>query len=184
MLTALLVALNEHRAFVVSPRFLRNYFCEVRWLEINDPTTENWTSPLKPNCGPQANSTSTEPFATCFDTDVIIGPPACQAQWGEPGGIKARLFGPDAPQHPSWTAASDEPVVMYTAQFLQSVKYHKSRPWNQDQPIAVWRYPVPVDGPEEERTYFPLAAWKLRGGRQSGVEVGVCDLSIIKTDAT
>ena len=30
MLTAFLVALNEHRAFVVHPHFLNNYFCEVR----------------------------------------------------------------------------------------------------------------------------------------------------------
>lgn len=30
MLTAFLVALNEHRAFVVHPHFFQNYFCEVR----------------------------------------------------------------------------------------------------------------------------------------------------------
>jgi len=29
MLTAFMVALNEHRAFVVHPHFLSNYFCEV-----------------------------------------------------------------------------------------------------------------------------------------------------------
>lgn len=52
-------------------------------------------------------------------------------------------------------------MVLYKAQFLQSVKYHASRPWNKDQPISVWRYPVPVDGPEERRAYFPFAAWKV-----------------------
>lgn len=54
-------------------------------------------------------------------------------------------------------------MVEYKAVFLESVKYHASRPWNENQPIAAWRYPVPVDAPESGRAYFPLAAWKVGG---------------------
>jgi hypothetical protein len=31
MMTAYMVALNEHRAFVVDPNFLKTYTCQVVW---------------------------------------------------------------------------------------------------------------------------------------------------------
>jgi hypothetical protein len=109
-------------------------------------------------------------YGSCFDTDIIIGPPACRAKWAGPGGIKERLFGPTAGSLPLWTregealqGSPDEPIVRYTAGFLPSVYYHRDQPWNNGTELAMWRYPLPVDFEARglEPTYFPLIAWKV-----------------------
>lgn len=64
-----------------------------------------------------------------------------------------------------------DPVVLYKAEFLPSVRYHGGQPWNKDKGFSVWRYPVPVDAPEEGREYFSFGTWKV--GKIKIGEVGV-----------
>lgn len=63
-------------------------------------------------------------------------------------------------------------MVEYKAPFLDSVGYHGLQPWNKDQPLALWKYPVPVDPAQGEPIFFPFAAWKVSMSSVGVLRVG------------